>query len=401
MIESNTKSENNLRYFLMLVASVLNETEPPLPDENINWQEVFELASSQSMAAVVFYGADKLPDSLKPDGNVYAYLKQMYAEQLVVDMNLSVETQRMLNLLSDNGISCMPLKGIVTKNDYPLVNLRSMTDVDILCDDRKKAESVFLSEGYVRESVGEKDSSFRKNEILHFEVHSYLVNNTSPAYRYFNNVWKRAITDEKTNIVKMNLDDTYIYMLEHLAGHLEYGGAGVRMFADVYMFLKKHSDKLNQTEISEVLSSIGLDEFERFILKLVNNWFSGDTIPDVSSDYSRFILLSSTFGLSRYTFLSDSIRNSGENSTPKSNGLRRILRKLFPSLKWMKLRFKAVDKISVLYPVFVVVHWFDRLFIRRDVKTYNLKNNYFVSADSDEAKELERIYAEMGLNKRY
>ena len=94
----------------------------------------------------------------------------------------------------------------------------------------------------------------------------------------------------------------------------------------------------------------------------------------------------------------NNIKNFKE-STSASNGFKRIIKKLFPSVKWMKLRFKAVDKLPLLYPVFIPVHWADRLILKRNVNTANL-GSYFTSADSDEAKALKAVYTTLGLKKR-
>lgn len=394
-------SDYNFKYFLLLMQSVLNNKPAPVSKQAVDWQAIYNIALKHSLAGMLYFAIETLPQKEKPQGNFTPYLKQMYQEQIVTDLNLSVETERMLQLLSSNNIQCMPVKGITTKSDYPLSHLRTMTDVDILCkpDDRLKVEEIFLSQGYIRENIGEKDSSFRKDEILHFEMHNSLLAESSPAYSYFSNVWEGASFRDNTLIAKMSLEDTYIFMLEHLANHILFGGAGVRMYMDVYMFLKNHSDKLNKTYVDTVLEEILLSDFEEQTVSICRNWFSGEEDIDFTSPTSVFILNSCTFGRAKVAFLSDTLRNDKSSNFALFNGLKRIFNKLFPSVKWMRLRYKAVDKAVVLYPVFVPVHWVQRLLVNRDVKTSNI-GSYFVSANSEEAEELRRTFASLGLEKR-
>ena len=399
----NTQSDmlkSNFRYFLLLMQAVVNDTDAPETDESINWQLIYEIAVNHSLGGMLYYAIQKLPENKRPEGEFMPYLAQMYREQIVADLNLSFETERILTLLSNEGIRCLPVKGIVTKADYPEPHLRSMTDVDILIDsdNRLKVEKLFLNNGYVIESVGDKDTAYRKDEILHYEMHHSLLNETSPAFAYFSKIWERVSFSDGSLIASMSLTDAYIFMLEHLAGHFEYGGAGIRMLMDVYLFQKKHGSELDRTSVSKILKEILLDDFEKSIVKLCENWFSGKYEPDVDSGKALFILNSCTFGKTEISFLADNIKNFKE-STSASNGFKRIIKKLFPSVKWMKLRFKAVDKLPLLYPVFIPVYWADRLILKRNVNTANL-GSYFTSADSDEAKVLKAVYTSLGLKKR-
>lgn len=400
MSTTTLKPDYNFKYFLLLMQSVLNSAPVNKAEEPVNWQTVYEIAVDHSLAGMLYYAIEKLPDEDKPQGEFMPYLEQMYREQIVADLNLSLETERILQLLSSQGIRCMPVKGIVTKADYPQPHLRTMTDVDILCraEERLAVEKIFLENGYERENVGVKDSSFRKDEILHFEMHNSLLTEASPAYKYFQDIWDRALFRENSLVANMSLEDTYIFMLEHLARHTEFGGAGIRMFMDVYAFLKKHEGDLDRNYTDKVLSEILLSDFEKQAVSISRNWFSGEEEIDYNSPNAEFILNSCTFGRTNVAMTSDTIKNYKGSSSAR-NGIKRILKKLFPALKWMRLRYKAVDKCPLLYIAFVPVHWVDRLIVRHDIKTLNVRG-YFINDSSEEAAELRKIFASLGLEKR-
>ena len=390
----------NFKYFLMLLESVLNEKPAPLAEENVDWNVIYNIAVDHSLAGILYFAIEKFPESKKPRGDFCAYLKQMYQEQIVADLNLTVETERILNLLSSENICCMPVKGIITKSNYPQPHLRTMTDVDILCkpEDRISIEKIMRENGYTQETVGVKDSSFRKDEILHFEMHSHLLTEASPAYSYFEDVWSRAVFRSGSRIADMSLEDSYLFMVEHLAEHTLFGGAGIRMYMDVYLFLKKHGDRLNRAYVDSVLQNISLSDFERKAVRVCNNWFSGNEEIDYTSPVSNFVLNSCTFGRASISLLSDTLRNYKGGSS-LANGVKRIFKKLFPSVKWMRLRYKAVDKFPFAYIFFVPVHWIDRLFFSRNVNTLNI-GGYFMNDSSQQADELRKIYGAFGLEER-
>lgn len=400
MSTSTLKPDYNFKYFLMLMQSAMNLTPVKKAEEPVNWQTLYDIAVDHSLAGMLYFAIEKLPEADKPKGDFMPYLAQMYREQIVTDLNLSLETERMLQLLNSEGIKCMPVKGIITKSDYPQSHLRSMSDVDILFEfkDHLKIQEVFLREGYKKEGIGEKDVSYRKAEILHFEMHHTLVKETSPACIYFSKVWDRAVYSNGS-IAKMSLEDTYIYMLEHIANHIGAGGAGIRMYMDVYLFNLKHRNELDRVYVNKILDEILLRDFEKQTLRICCNWFSGEEEIDYRSPAAEFILNSCTYGRTKVYYLADALRGDNAGSSSAKNGMKRVLGNMFPALRWMRLRFKAVNRFVWLYPVFVPVHWVDRLIVKRNVKTKNI-GNFFISANSAEAQQLKSVYNAFGLEKR-
>ncbi len=402
MITNRRTTDYNHKYFILLMQAVLNGTDTPEPTESVDWGIIADIAVTHSLAPMLWCAIEKIPSDRKPQHHAFPYLAQMYREQIITDINLTAETDRILSAFNKSGVRAIPVKGILTKELYPQSFLRTMTDVDILCmdNDRKRIDDFFLSQGYVRENTGEKDISYRKDKILHYEIHTSLLHSDSPAYDYFLKVWDRAVFQEDSCIAKLTLEDAYIYILEHLAHHLASGGAGVRMLMDVYLFLNRHSTALDREYITKILSHILLEDFEKQVIRICENWFSGNEAPDVYSDLSQFIFNSGTYGKAEAVFLAESIRNNTD--TPKKarkQGIAIIIRKIFPSLKFMGRSYSAVDKVHFLYPVFVPVYWFNRLFVKKNVKTSNI-NKYFTSSDSEEAIRLKSVYESLGLIKR-
>lgn len=395
-----TKSEISYEYIylLRLICSVVNRTNAEIPEKPVNWRALYGIAAAHSLSAILYEAVEKLPSEHKPDDDILACLAQLYREQMVTDINLTVETERLLSLFAQNGIEAMAFKGIVTKNDYPKSYLRTMSDIDILIkdEDRDTTENILLGEGYKKESVGFKDSSFRKDGILHFEIHTNLLEEDAQGFEYFSKIWDRAEQRESKFFV-MSLEDTYLFMLEHLANHLLFGGAGLRMYLDVYLFNKNHKSELKREYVDFVLSKLNLAEFERETLKISENFFSPSTKFEGDFKTEAFILSLSTFGSREVYFAANAVKS--KDSSSAKNGIKLVLGKVFPSFKALKLKYRAVKSVPVLYPVFIPVFWFERAFIRRNINMGSV-GSYFESSDSQKAKELKDIYISLGLEKR-
>lgn len=53
---------------------------------------------------------------------------------MLIDGNLSYETEKILKAFDENKIKNIPLKGYFMKKEYPRSDFRSVSDVDILFD---------------------------------------------------------------------------------------------------------------------------------------------------------------------------------------------------------------------------------------------------------------------------
>ena len=154
---------------------------------------------------------------------------------------------------------------------------------------------------------------------------------------------------------------------------------------------------VNELVLNNGRYEIDFKDFEEKTKDIAQKLFgnSEESLPD---DICHFLLNSCTFGNSEVVFVSDTIRNrKGKNSV--SNGISRIIRKIFPKVSWMRLRFSTVDKMPFLYPFFLPAHWIDRVFVKRNVKTANI-SSYFASDSSENAKNLRSLYLSLGLEKR-
>ena len=402
MKRANPEIKFNFEYLLSLLGAVLNGTMPPKPVSEIDWRFVIYLAERHSVLGMLYYALAKLDKADRPNEKVMAYARQLNREQVVTDINFTVETQQLLSMFNEHKIKAIPLKGILLKNDYPSPEMRSMSDVDILVEADKQdlIYSLLKERGYHREHLGLKDVSYRKDKFLHFEMHSTMVAEDSPAYGYFLSVWDRAVFDKNSSVAKLTNEDFYIYMLEHLARHLETGGAGLRMIMDFYVFLSKYESSLDRAYVDKVLTELKLDSFEEKVRSLSFDWFGKEGRADASSDAAEFVLCSFTFGSAEALFVSDALKKDVTGKTKATkNGLGNIMKRIFPSFHFISYKYKWLKKLPVLYPVGVCAYWCERIFAKKDLNFKNL-GNYFASADTADAKYLESVFEQFGLDKR-
>lgn len=387
------------KYLICLLSSVLAGKEPPKPDSNTDWASVFRAASHHSVAGMAYYAVSKLPLEHRPPEEIFQKFISAYRDELILEGNIEFETEKLLKLLHNNGINVIPLKGYIIKNDYPVPSMRTMSDVDILykIQDKEKLIETFVKSGYKLNSDALGEMDFTKPPFYHYEVHSCFVKNNDGYYDYFSKIWDRAISTENSNVSRMSANDFYIYMIHHIAHHIENGGAGLRMIMDVYVYINKHKSELSEKYLRSEFDKIDLNDFRVKIENIGQNWFSSDN-PDVLSPCADFILKCPTFGLVKNAIVFNMLKEESRSGKKKSP-LLRLAGRLIPSYYQICHKFSIANKCKILYPFLIPAYWFSRIFSDKNVNVSSARY-YMKSTDSDDAKKMVKIAEEFGLLSR-
>ncbi len=387
------------KYLLRLLSSVILNIQPPKPNKEIDWALVFHLAKQHSVFGMLSYAVEKLDEEYLPSQDMLPELKQIQRSELILESNIQFETEKLIEVIKKNDIDALLLKGMVLKEYYPVPSMRSMSDVDILykeCD-KSKVKQVLKEQGYKLTLDFNGELNFIKPPFHHYEFHPCLTFTPRNYNDVFYDVWDNPQQSTSGNCMTLSLANTYVYMLEHLAKHIEKAGAGLRMVMDVFVFLRKEQNNLNSEIINRKLEELKLKEFSEKIITIAQSWFGSEN-PDTESTAAQFILGSCTFGITDNAILQSNIRTE-RRSGKKQNGFKYIIRKIFPEYKHICARFSSAKKLKLLYPFYIPAYWCLRLFKDRNVKTSNI-GKYFVKTDSDEALYLLSVMEELKLSSR-
>lgn len=398
---AKTEYKKCFPYLLHLLSCAIKGEKPQNPSVDSEWTDkdwevLLRLAEFHSVANTVSFVVSSIPSDAQLPQHIAAAFAQHKAMALVTDTNISVETESLLALLDEAGVNALPVKGYVIRQDYPVTAMRSMTDVDIIYNSKKKKKikDIFLSRGYeLTESGYELD--FQKDGINHYEFHGASDKTSATSHTFLSDILTRAVYDNKSHIGRLTTEDSYLYILSHLAKHILSGGAGIRMVMDVYVFYNAHGKSMNKSYISQQLRTLGLLEFEKKIRFLAFSWFQ-TSAPDTNSVLADFILCACTFGITRDAFLETALKKEKETGK-KQTPAKTILTKIFPSFKMISEIYPIVSKCVILYPFFIPVYWFSRVFKKRNINTENFKY-YITDTDSENAHRLRAAITQAGLS---
>ena len=279
------------------------------------------------------------------------------------DVRQTAEIDRLLEAFEENGIYCMPLKGIRTKKLYPASELRTMGDLDILYRKEQTDElrRVMQKLGYTWSGEASKHDHYEKDRRI-VEMHKELLPAESRAYRHFLNIWDRARPESgKKYCYQMSLEDHYLFTLYHLIEHFIRGGIGIRMVLDIYIL--SELPELDNEKVAAELEKLGIDEFEKNIRNLAQRWFSQplqsqqdsagqkDNIePDSLAELEEYIVNGGIFG--------NAVNEQTNNALRYGSKAKYLRNVIFPSYKTMQSVFPWLNS-PLLLPAAWVNRWWN------------------------------------------
>lgn len=358
---------------------------------------VFYFFSIQNILPVLAYMDKKW--NIITNENIKKKLVECYYQAIAENFNKANMFEIISQKLSESKIPHMPVKGWYVRTLYPVPELRTFGDIDILIkkQDRQKTDEIFTENGYSVKENWEPTYSYDKG-ISRCEVHTELMDSDlgkgEHLISYFSDALETAEKDVGERFSPQK-DLHLIYIFCHLAKHLYTGGAGIRMYMDIALFIKANEGILNFEKIYEDLKKLQLEHFFKTVIFACSEWFQID-LPFEIND----IQPSSLDALKKYTFGSDlfgktrdksiiSLRNNESGS--KGSVLKDTL---FPNAKKIENRYKFIKGRKYLLPL----AWIARGFVNLKEAPKKLKYVKKVSStDMDLVSEYNEFISKIGL----
>lgn len=333
------------------------------------------------------------------DENIKKKLVDCYYQTIAENFNKANMFEFMSQKLSESKIAHMPVKGWYIRTLYPVPELRTFGDIDILINkhDRQKTDEIFTENGYKVKDNWEPTYSYDKG-LLRCEVHTELMDSDlgkgEQVITFFSNALRTATEDIGERLLPQK-ELHLIYLVCHLAKHLYGGGAGIRMYMDIALFLKVNSGTLDFEKIYEDSKKLHLDRFFKTVTFACSEWFKIGLpfeITDIKTE-SLDALKEYTFGADLFGKTRDKAIISLRNDDSGSKGS--VLKDaLFPDAQKIEERYKFIKGRKYLLPL----AWVARGFVNLKETPQKLKYIKKVSyADMDLVNEYDQFISNIGL----
>lgn len=378
---------------LELLRAFIYGEEPKLSGKS-NIEELLKFAYRQKLLGIFAYMNKRwsLFDSEKAKSLDAAYYSALFESTVRCSKFLKLS-----EFLSENKIEHMPVKGYYIRELYPVKELRSFGDIDILIHekDRKRCDSLMKSLGYTVKNDWEPTYSYIKDDE-YYEIHTNLfdvrLKDRADMTEYFSSAWLHAKKDSGLRFVP-DTEFHLIYIICHLAKHLSTGGAGIRMYLDVALYILRYDSVISWERTEEEFKKLGLERFFHTVLSAVNEWFyvkascDFENFGEELSELLEFTLDSDIFGHSRDN---SAIKLRGEERSKK----RTALKILFPPAEQLENRYTFLKRSRLLLPLAWIVRVFKNfgLIPKKIKELVNLKK-----AEISEVESFDSFMREIGL----
>ncbi len=358
--------------FLLLLRSFIQD-EPP--KEAASWEvsALLQCAARQNLLPILAYQNKRW--HLFRDQEVNRCLDNLLHRTVAENVNRYMEFQKLSENFTAHGIAHMPVKGYYLQHLYPSPELRTFGDIDLLIHpgDRKRSHGLLQSLGYQVRNDWEPTYSYQRG-VEYYEVHTNLMDGNlddrSDLQAYFDNAWRHAHLEEGLRY-EPDLDFHLIYILCHLAKHLYGGGAGIRMYLDIALFIHQYRQDLDWKLVMGEMKELRLTGFFYTVLHACQAWLGVETDSLVREGEGGRILaardeeilerlLGYTLDADLFGHLRDhsviQLRNVGGREVSKGKVVRKMI---FPSVKEIQRRYTFLQHQPWLLPL----AWLVRLLV--------------------------------------
>ena len=287
-----------------LMLAFVQKKQPEFQEEP-NWDSLIQLSRMHSISGITAYMISRY--SLAADETVNAAAKTMAKQTVFWYVHRGEKTAKLLKELNARGIEHGMLKGYVLRNCYPVPELRSYGDMDLVihANDRKKVHQMMTDMGFQTKTSWEPVYSYFRNDELyefHTEIMEVDVSDKADYRGYFRSVWDHMVPEQDHTFVP-DPEFHFLYLICHIAKHIAGSGAGLRMYLDIAFYLKTFGSSMDWEWIREELAALRLSDFANTVLTAVEQWFGVQSplllkpvSEEILEDFFVFTLEGGTFG---------------------------------------------------------------------------------------------------------
>lgn len=337
------------KFFLEVLDSFIKKQPTPVIPRDVDWDAFKKLARIHSVAGMVGHALSK--EQLAPPEIREGFKKKAFSTVMVSSAHIALGN-KVIERFAKEGIIPAPFKGAVIRNFYPVPELRTFSDIDILVPIERfeDAHSIMTDMGFEHTDGVVGVRGYNKDGF-NFEIHTTLAGDMSELTKGEEAFFalapeKLTVSPEKVS-AEFEKEYHFAYCVWHLTKHLSSSGAGVRMFMDIaVLMLSGEID--NWPLVEEYLNMLDIKQSAKSILFLCNLWFATsipesmktDFDPATESAIQEYVITAGTFGFSARSTGSSRFRIEIAEGTDAAKAKRNIIRKMFfPDAEYMSKQY--------------------------------------------------------------
>ena len=361
----------------MLSAAIRKKNVKFRSDEKINWNEVLEESEAHKVTPLIYSSINRAEALNIMDESTLSTLKKNVFKSSITQSSHIKNVASVLERFNNAGIPIIVLKGLVVRDYYPIPDLRTMCDADVLVheEDLEKVSALMISLGF--NQIKEKDDHgahivFYKGSTV-FEVHWTLIND-----RFFkgdksfeDKLWDDAmdVTVGGVKTKSLSLEDLAVHLCTHMAVHLAYSGFGVRQLTDLVVLVEKKGHLIDWKAFLNKSKECGVYTFAIAIFNICNRLFDMEMPKEIKGEKNiknKYIeqLIQDIFDSGVHgkksndrVFAAEFAFDQGEGAADGSVSIiKKFMKLLFPPIRQMSDKYNYAKKFILLAPIAWIHH---------------------------------------------
>lgn len=351
--------------------------------------EIYNISKAHDLAHLI--GDVLVRAKLQDESFVKSFLSAK-STALYRYVHLSYELEQITALFNAMQIPYIPLKGSILRQYYPQEWMRTSCDIDILVhesDLARAGESLKQDLGYTFRERGVHDVSYYSPSGVHLELHYDLTEANERFYKFAKNVWDMS-TKKSTDSYAYETSNEFfiVYHIAHMAGHLLYGGCGIRSFLDLWII--KNKMRYDKAEVLRLLSLCELTRFAEIAFQLTDVWFENAEHTQLTRELEEYIIGGGIYGTLENKVSMQQTRNKGK--------IRYVISRIFLPYKKMTRLYPRLNKAPILLPFYHVKRWISFLF-KKDKKRAFAELKYNASLSNEKKEQTRNMLEQLELLK--
>jgi len=337
-----------------------------------DWTNFCILANAHGISALVYHNlvTNKLTQDIPEKAT--AFLHEAFIQSLSRNtFNIKILSE-ILTLLNENNIKTVLIKGMSLElSVYGNSGLRQMSDIDLFISREEclNARKILMQAGFSSFPI---KSSFHKPLLMYIGKHlpsltkdGVSIDIHHELFHYKNHALTKKLYDTsiqiKTGNEKAYLPQNqlfFLYLVKHLHSHEINNESQLRLYTDLLVLINKHYDEIINPALFDCADQAGISEILARKLGILRDIWNVP-FPGWTKIYIDKWLDSET--ISEFLFFLKSPK--GNPSFNKKHGYKNIItnipgvhRKLlyilgdvFPSISFMKKRYRCFDSLRILF----------------------------------------------------
>ena len=397
------KMTETQKYFIELLSSHLNNSPPP-PNSSADWMGVFKLGELHNITAILCVQIKKLPFEQQPEKKIMSLFNQALGMTLQ-RYNTKTQAIEYLNeILDENKIRRLFLKGAAIRQLFPVGELRTSGDTDLVVDAKSldKAADLLVDRGFkLSQRTDVQNVVFYNDE--EFEIKNYIDCLNSSLEEYFSDSFDMNKCEAIGDFIYY-LKPVYhlIYIISHFLRHLTEGGVGIRQLMDIDVLLR-NSD-IDIDELINICAKLSIEKSAKALIALSKAYFNTPVECDYTIDeelkdsLGKVILNGGVFGFAISnpgTVRQIEIASKSENSSFALK-IKSLLRLIFPEKAYLYRYYPYCAKHRILLPLAFFNRLSDAVFKRGKTNIRSVKT---ILTDDKTALKISDIMNELEIKK--